>query len=185
MKYSSHLTYIHTSHDASHESTFLIVDPWHLVVTSWHGNTFHITVFYDQCHILCIHQFYNLGCVSSILWWRHDMEMFSALLVTSQQRIHLTKGHQCKAMKISLLLTWTSFWINNWMVSELKQLDAHVGNICTQILCYIILNYEKVSCVEGDAKHWYTGVSALHTARNNQCLCNSCSFIACYDMHEI
>ena len=58
--------------------------------------------------------------------WRHDIETLSTLLALLW--ILLMNDLQSKALKFSLLLTWTSCWTTKWIAGDVR-LHAHVCDI--------------------------------------------------------
>ena len=100
---------------------------------------------------------------SSVSWWRHQMETFSALLalVRGIQRSQVNsphKGHWPAAFMFSLICTWTNGWVNNQDAGDLRRHRAH---------CDVTIMYPMypVSAVRYGAPftntgYWLTVISA-------------------------
>ena len=67
----------------------------------------------------------------SIVWWRHQMETFSALLALCEGNSPVTgefpphKGQECGALMLSLICAWTNYWANNGDTGDLRRHRAH------------------------------------------------------------
>ena len=80
--------------------------------------------------------------------WRHDIKPLSSLQAICEGNpwlpgIPFTKGKECKALILFIVLAWTSCWTNR-VASYLRCHDTHVYHCngipvlcCTPLLCYI------------------------------------------------
>ena len=67
----------------------------------------------------------------------HDMETFSVLLVLCKGiplviggfPLQMTSYALCGALMFPLLLAWTSFWTDSWVVDILRRLDTHMMSL--------------------------------------------------------
>ena len=84
-------------------------------------------------YVLCV---WN-GC-TIILWWRHQTETFSALLVICAG-IHRSpvnsphKGQWCGAMMYSLFGAWINGWVNNGEAGDLRRHRAIMTSQCSNV----------------------------------------------------
>ena len=66
---------------------------------------------------------------TTISWWRHQMEIFSALLVLCAENSPITgdphKGQWRGASMFSLIYAWTNSWANNGDAGDLTSLLCH------------------------------------------------------------
>ena len=71
-------------------------------------------------HTYCVHIHHcgNLFEYSSLSWWRHKMETFSALLA-------LCVGNSSVTVVFSLICAWTNGWVNNRDAGDFKHHRAH------------------------------------------------------------
>ena len=89
------------------------------------------------------YQYFSARCVpcvrhilrtSKMAWWRHQMEIFSALLAFVRG-IHRSpmnspqKGHWWGALMFSLICTWINGWVSNRGAGDLRRHRAHYGVI--------------------------------------------------------
>ena len=73
--------------------------------------------------------------LTSRLWWRHQMETFSALLafLWGIQRSLVNSSHKGQwrgALVFPLICTWTNGWVNNRDTGDLRRHWAHFDVMC-------------------------------------------------------
>ena len=79
--------------------------------------------------------------VMVISWWRHQMQIFSVLLVVCAGNSPVTvnsphKGQWHGASMFSLICHWTDGWVNNRGAGDLRRHSAHYGVSWTMVYFY-------------------------------------------------
>ena len=100
---------------------------------------------------------------SSVSWWRHQLQTFSALFVLVQS-IHRSpvnsphKGQWPGAFMFSLIYTWTSGWVNNQDAGDLRRHRAH----CDVTIMYpmYLVSAVRYGAPFTNMDYWLTVISA-------------------------
>ena len=86
--------------------------------------------------------------VFPISWWRHEMEVFSALLALYAGNSPVTdsphKSQWIRALMFSLICAWTNSWVNNRDAVNLRRHRAH-HNVTLMRLNYLCLFLHPLS----------------------------------------
>ena len=74
------------------------------------------------------------------IWWRHQMEYFSALLALCARNLPVTgefprKGQWRGALMFSLVSAWINGWVNNHESSDLTRHRAHYDVAGIKFIC--------------------------------------------------
>ena len=90
----------------------------------------------------------------NMIWWRHQMEIFSALLAICEGNPSASGGFPSQsqwrgALMFSLICTWTNGWANNRVTGDLRRHRAHYDvHIMTIAPCVCIRGH--IVCCNND-----------------------------------
>ena len=99
--------------------------------------------------------------ISSLAWWRNQMETFSALLAilcvefTGHRWIPRTKASDA-ALMFCLICVWINGWLNNREAGDLRRYRAHCGVIVMVYTRRIEKN--KAAGLQTSYSTWYAGL---------------------------
>ena len=94
-------------------------------------------------------------------WWRHQMEIFSALLATcaGKSRSPVNSPHKGQwggALVFSLICVWINGWVNSCQAGDLRR---HLAHFDVTVMCLLgIVRFCFVLCKQGqERKGWVRG----------------------------
>ena len=85
-------------------------------------------------------------------WWRHQMEIFSALLALCAWNPPVIKGQWCRALMFSLNCAWINGWVNNREAGDLRRHRAHY-DVIVMYKASVLLNQPYYTIIANISHH--------------------------------
>ena len=157
-----------------------IISPWGVISNRNLSHTVVNTCLYmyvcmREPFSICIHyRVQNIGFrVTGMAWWRHQMEIFSALLAICTGNSPVTGGFPAQRtvtrnfdVSSSLICAWINGWVNNGEAGDLRRYRAHCNVIVMDYECSLSSNVMK-SNLEAKPTCHHLGACGLKNISND------------------